>query len=398
MWKVRFAPDTPGRWHDRIWARDRSGTVHLPEAAFTVTPSETPGFVRRSHSNPRAFAFGNGRPFFAVGENMGWAGRRGTFDYDDWLAALGKAGGNWTCIWMCPWNCGLEWSPQTGKPSTDGYHGLGVYNLAHAWELDAILDTAARSHVYVMLCLGTYSEFSTGGFFHEGQWSENPYNAANGGPCAAPADFWTNSAARTLYRRRLRYICARYGWRAGIQAWELWNETRAPAGWVSEMARALKGSGGSVALDPYGHLLTTTYGDDAVWKLPQIDFTQTHRYGDSGDIADHAPVVARDAQEFMAYSKPHLMGEFGIDWRASDIKYDPDGKGINLHNGLWAAAVSGDAGGAMLWWWDNYVHPKNLYPQFTALRRFADTVPWTAGLEAADPGHAASNNRAGNVP
>jgi len=146
------------------------------------------------------------------------------------------------------------------------------------------------------------------------------------------------------------------------------------------MASYLKGTGPfqGRAADPYNHLVTTTYGNDAVWKLPEIDLTQTHHYG-MGNIADHAPVVARDAREHAKYGKPHLMGEFGIDWRKSDREYDPDGKGINLHNGLWTGAMTGDAGGAMIWWWDNYIHPKNVYAPFGALRRFAATVPWTAG-------------------
>lgn len=72
------------------------------------------------------------------------------------------------------------------------------------------------------------------------------------------------------------------------------------------------------------------------------------------------------------------MVEFGIDWRAPDTKYDPRGKGINLHNGLWASACSGNAGTAMIWWWDSYVHPKNLYFQFEPLKKFLEGVPWTA--------------------
>jgi hypothetical protein len=115
-----------------------------------------------------------------------------------------------------------------------------------------------------------------------------------------------------------------------------------------------------------------------VWKIPEIDLSQTHNYG-KGDIADHAPVVHDDAQKHFSYAKPHLMGEFGIDWRGPDTKYDPDAAGVNLHNGLWASVCSGDAGAAMIWWWDNYVHPKALYSQFGPLRRFVDTVPWTRG-------------------
>lgn len=382
VWRVRFTPDAAGTWRVRVTARDKTGTASLPSQTFQVTASKSPGFVRRSVKNPRAFAFDTGKPFFAVGENIGWGGKRGSFDYDDWLVALGKAGGNWGRVWMCSWNCGLEWTEEAkGDRRSGGYHGLGVYSLDNAAKLDQILETAQKNNVHIMLCLGTFGELTTGGFFNEGQWKANPYNAANGGPCAAPDEFWTNPQARKLYRQRLRYILARWGARTNIQAWEFWNETNPPASWVAEMARFVK------ANDPYRHLVTTSYGSDAIWKLADVDFSQTHNYG-TGNIADHAPVVHDDAAQSAVWNKPHLMGEFGIDYRKSDADYDPDGQGVNFHNGLWASALSGNAGGAMLWWWDNYVAPKNLYSQFTGLRRFADAVPWTAGIWkplAADP-------------
>ncbi|MBI2927661.1 MAG: DUF5060 domain-containing protein [Verrucomicrobia bacterium] len=380
VWKIRFAPDAVGKWRYQVFAKDRTGSARLPEGSFEVTPSDSPGFIRRSARNPRAFAYEDERPFFAVGENVCWSGGRGTFDYDDWLAALSQAGGNWIRIWMSSWNCALEWSREgTNDWRSSGYSGVGAYSLRNAWKLDTILDACERHGIAVMLCFGTYGEFTDGGFFNEGQWKANPYNVANGGPCAKPEDFWTDGQARRLYQHRLRYLVARYGHRTSIHSWEFWNEAKAPAPWVAEMARFLKGTGefAGQPADPYGHLVTTTYGNADVWKIPEVDLTQTHHYG-KGDLADSAPKLREDARQHAAFGKPHLMGEFGIDWRAPDAKYDAEGRGVNLHNGLWASALSGNAGGAMIWWWDNYVHPSKLYGHFTPLRKFADTVPWTA--------------------
>lgn len=381
VWRIRFAPEVEGRWRYRVFAKDRTGTVELPEAGFDVAGSTNRGFIRRSQRNPRGFAYDDGTPFFAVGENMCWGGGRGSFDYDDWLPALAQAGGNWIRIWMSSWNCALEWSRESkGDWRSGDYHGVGVYSLGNAWKLDTILDTADRHGVAVMLCFGTYGEFNDGGYFNEGQWKANPYNVTNGGPCLKPTEFWTNEQARKLYRQRLRYLAARYGWRPGIQSWEFWNEAQAPAPWVAEMARCLKGTGEFAGrrADPYGHLVTTTYGNAEVWKIPEIDFSQTHHYG-KGDVPDSGPVIHQDARAHLRFGKPHLMGEFGIDWRGPDNKYDPDARGLNLHNGLWASALSGNAGGGMIWWWDSYVHPKKLYGHYTPLRKFADTVPWAAG-------------------
>ncbi len=407
-WKIRFAPPARGAWRYRVWARDRSGLKSLPQAALIVAPASgarssgtSPvgaipsreqifevngpeiGFVRRSVRNPRAFALENERPFVPIGENIGWAGNEGSFEFDRWLEGLGRAGGNWMRVWMSSWNAALEWTPpREGSWQRGEYHGLGVYSLDNAWKLDTILDSAERNGIYTMVCFGTYGEFKTGGFFNEGQWANNPYNVTNGGPCATPEDFWTNPQARAFYRRRLRYIAARYGWRTRVFAWEFWNEAEAPVLWVGEMARFLKGTGEFKTqgpADPHGHLVSTTYGNEAIWKLPEIDFSMTHSYGDTGSIPDHAPVIAADAQTNATWGKPHIMAEFGIDWRAGDEKYDPRGRAVNFHNGLWSSMAAGNAGGAMLWWWDGYVHPKNLYAQLTPLRRFSDSVAWTAG-------------------
>jgi hypothetical protein len=380
-WKLRFTPHLTGTWRYQVFANDRTGRASSPAATLEVTSSASPGFIRRCRENPRVFGYDNGTPFFAVGQNVCWGSGRGSFDYDDWLPALSRAGGNWVRIWMCSWNCALEWSSEAmGDGRSGSYAGVGRYSLGNAWKLDTILDTAERHGISVMLCFGTYGEFTEGGFFNEGQWKANPYNRANGGPCAKPEDFWTNEQARQLYQRRLRYLLARYGDRTNIHSWEFWNEAKAPAPWVAEMARFIKGTGefSGQPADPYGHLLTTTYGAAEVWKLPEIDFTQSHSYG-TGNIADHALEAHKDAVQHAGYGKPHLLGEFGIDWRSPDSKYDPDKKGVNLHNALWASTLSGNAGGAMIWWWDNYVHPANLYWQFTPLRKFIDTIPWTAG-------------------
>jgi hypothetical protein len=363
-WRVRFTPTQAGAWRVALTLRDRSGTVHGGEAAFKATAApQDPGFVRTAAAAPGYFQFDSGANYFLVGENMGWASGRGTFDYADWLGGLGAAGGNWVRVWMSNWNCGPEWS----GPS---FGGLGKYNLAHAWKLDRILALARQNGVRVMVCLGTFGELTEGGYFNEGQWKSNPYNAANGGPCAKPADYFTNAAARKLYQRRLRYVVARWGADPYVFGWEFWNESNAPAAWVGEMAAWLKQH------DPNHHLVSTTYGDDAVWKLKDVDFTMFHDYGDSGNKPDFTDGFRRQATDLRKYGKPFFAAECGIDWRTSDRKYDPDGKGQSLHDCLWGGVMCGMGGAPMLWYWDDYMHPKNVYHVLTPLTRFAAQVDW----------------------
>ncbi len=379
-WCVRFSPNVPGGWTYQIEAQTADESEVFMPHRLTVTPSRSRGFIRRSSRYPGLFAYDDGRSYFPIGENMCWAGQRGTYDFDRWLGDLHAAGGDWIRLWLTEDKCGIEWSGPKVNGNEGmttrfaGYHGVGYYSLENAWKLDQILDTAEKNGVNVMICGGTYGEFTTGGFFNEGAWPRNPYNVANGGPCKTPAEFWTNPAARTLYRKRLRYLVARYGWRSNVFGWEFWNEANAPADWIADMARYLKGTGPYAGrpADPYGHLVSTTYGNDAIWRLPEIDFTMTHNYG-TGNIPDYAPVIHSDAIQHTAYGKPHLMAEYGIDWRKPDTDYDPAGKGVNLHNGLWSGIASG-SGTGMLWWWDNYIAPKNLYGQFNGVRAFVNAM------------------------
>lgn len=370
-WRVRFAPNVPGPWSAVVTVRDRSGQVTSAPVSFECSAAATardPGFIRRVPDNPYYLQFDNGQPYFAVGENICWGP---TERYAEWFKSLGNAGGNYTRIWLVRWNMGLEWTNQGTRTGT--YYGLGKYSLDNAYRLDTVMDLARQNGIRVMLCLGYHGELmETPDYFKTNCWQWNPYNAANGGPCEKPADFWTNEQARKLYQRRLRYHIARWGWDTHVLSWEFWNEVNAPAPWVAEMARYMH------ANDPFHHLVTTTYGNDAVWKIPEIDYTQAHTYGSDENRPTTAPTIANTSRDYTRqWPKPFMMGEFGIDWKASDSAHDPKHLGTSLHDGIWAAIMNRSFGTAAIWWWDNYIHPFNLYHEFTAARKFVDSVPWT---------------------
>jgi hypothetical protein len=101
-----------------------------------------------------------------------------------------------------------------------------------------------------------------------------------------------------------------------------------------------------------------------------------HMYGQAGGIADFTGMIQSAAREGLSCGKPCLLAEFGIDWQTGDNRWDPKGTGLNMHNGAWATLMSGAAGTAMLWYWDGYVHPLNVYHVLMPLRRFAGTVEW----------------------
>ena len=364
-WRVRAALPSAGTWRLTVRVKDRSGTAVSDPLTVRVSASDSPGFVRRATGagRKRYLQYDSGASFFPVGENVCWSNAKGLADYDIWFPALAKAGGNYARLWMA-------FAPLESKAT-----GLGRYDMQNAAYYDAVLDEAQRNGLRCMVALDTYGSLATDGYFHEGQWPNNPYNKANGGPVPAddPKAFFTDADARRLYRQRLRYLVARYSAYTSVGFWEFWNEQDGPGPWFAEMAAYVRHT------DPDRHLITnsfSTVGTEAVWSIPDIDLTQTHRYGDDGSIPDIAAGLPADALAHARYGKPHLLGEFGIAWQNSDEQYDSKGVGTNLHNGLWGSAFSGDVGGGAIWWWDSYVQPEHLYSQFTGLAEFARTVDW----------------------
>ncbi len=321
------------------------------------------GFVRRGKF--WHLQFDDGTPFVPVGLNVCGSGNN-LSAYERWFSAMRQNGANFARIWLFRWNMGLEWMPGDGSGM---YLGLGKYALDNAWRIDELIRIAERNGIYLMLCLGYHGELADRQlYFGEQAWDKNPYNRKNGGPCDKPADFWTNPDARRFYKQRLRYIIARYAHSPNVLAYEFWNEVHAPAEWIREMAQSVR------RVDIYGHLLTTTYGDDAVWQLPGMDFAQTHWYGDGSQRDCVTTIVNIHRFHLQRYRKPFLLGEFGIDWRTSDLTYDPKGNALHWHNGVWASLMSGGMGTACIWYWDNYIDRLNLWHHFRPVADFVKLV------------------------
>lgn len=373
-WRIRFAPTQVGTYRMVVTVRDSSGrTVRSQPLTFSCIASRNPGFVRISKQDRRYFAFDTGQPYVPVGANVCWGGSRGTFDFDDWLPRYGQAGCNFFRVWLGPgWTTfGLE---RTGEPRER--YGVGKIDLSNAWRLDYVLDLARKHGLYVMLCFDSFNELrkrQDGGYPF---WEETPHNAANGGPLKEPIEFWTNAEMLRLYRNKLRYMVARYGWNTHVMSWEFWNEVDivSPSAynldlitrWHQQMGEYLR------KIDPWKHLITTSFADshgrEVIDRLPQMDFAQTHNYG-SRDISAALSYFHRRKE---AYGKPHFAGEFGAGAMGEDARVDPTG--IALHSGIWSNLLDGAAGTPMLWWWDNHIHPHNLYYHFAALTRFIKGV------------------------
>ncbi len=121
--------------------------------------------------------------------------------------------------------------------------------VEHAAALDHAMGLAERHGIYVKLCLEAWRGFrGPRSFVKPG--AAHPYDKRNGGPCEKEMDVFTHPEARRMFRNRLRYCVARWGYSPHILAWEYWNEINCVVGyrgremdmvrWSAEMAQYLR--------------------------------------------------------------------------------------------------------------------------------------------------------------
>ena len=373
-WRLRFTPPAIGDYAVTVTVLTNGLPCGLPASTnFTVAggaPARS-GYVRID-SSKRYFETGDGQPLPLIGENVCWHGTRGTYDYDDWFAAMQAAGENYARLWMCPWAFGIE---------TDA-NSLNRYRLDRAWQLDYALQLAEQRGLYLEFCLDYHGMFAVEPDYWGGNnyWPQNPYCITNGGPCATPNSFFTNATAATTYAKRLRYLVARYGYSPNVLAWQFFNEidnvysllnASDVAAWHGVMGNWMRTN------DPFDHLLTTSFSSaephPEMWSLPQMDYVCAHSYGAGRPAATLSATVQELRQ---AYGKPVLIDEYGTSWQGWNRDADPYLRGFR--QGLWGGALGGSAGTAMSWWWEN-IHSENVYPTFAALGTILNRTGWGRG-------------------
>lgn len=242
-WRLRFAPSQTGEHHLRIVVKQKGKETGTgPHLAFTVVDSTRPGFIQVAGANPTQFAdSGSGEAFVGCGANVAWTRAKDPGDplpCYEYYFAKGKGKMNATRVWLCHW-AWLEWTPAIKAPGTnwEGYAGIGYYNPMIATALDRVFRLADENGLRVMLVTEDNNEHW--GEDRADQWSANPYNQKNGGPCANPGEVFSSPEARSWYRKRLRYIVARWGAETALWALDSWNDCSDPQpvqlDWLREM-------------------------------------------------------------------------------------------------------------------------------------------------------------------
>lgn len=358
-WRLSFRPLEAGLHRLRLYAETRTHWAASPELCLAVKPATRSyrGVVRQSPRDPLYLEYQSGDSFFPIGLNICWGEMA---DLAGYLEKMAASGGNFVRFWMCPWNFDLEWKE------------VGRYDQKAAAKMDFIFEQCERLGLQVMLCLDYH-----GALKWKESWQKNPYSRARGGPCAVPADFFSDSRARKIYQNRLRYLVARYASSPALCIWELFNEVdltdpypfheRAILRWHETMASYLQRH------DPYRHLVTTSLSgpveyESQLWSSNVLDVVQAHHYF----RARPATLEVRRLMDRLAiFRRPRLVAEFGLDEELAK-RFDPEG--ASFRQALWAGSLLGAAGSPMPWWWDSAIDRFGLYRHLTTLQQFLATI------------------------
>jgi hypothetical protein len=364
-WRVRFTPRQAGAYKWRLVGNDHHGTqLQTQWQPLAVTPSDAKGFIQVDSKDHRFFSYENGEFFYPLGINL----RSPTDDmqpYDrdyeipsddggakpmlDYLDEMAESNMNLARVWMAPWFGGIEW-----LKTVPGYHGIGQYNMRHARQLDWIMDRARSHGIVIDLALQNHGPFAT---TYDKQWEENPYNAKYGGPLEDRRNVMTNPEAKRLFAQRFRYVAARWGADPAIFGWTTWIEVDAVRAyesrvrdWHKELLPILR------KYDTGRHPISTMYagnwGDEEMWELDVIDFTQIAAYSESDGPVDRFEEVAEYLEQF---DKPAIIEEYG----GSAVPNYVPLMSQHVHDGLWAGIMQPVAGAPYPWWW-NLVFAKDL--------------------------------------
>ena len=363
QWKARFTPREPGCYFYQFCLTEKGKITNKSDLRqLSVTASDKKGFL--NPNNLWSFQYDNGDRFRGIGENIGWEARDNDdskyfkklhenprFNYHDMLTTLKAGGGNFFRTWMIYWNLPVDWKQV--QNSRRYQNSDSRFNESGIKRMDALVELCDSLGLHMMLTLDSHAGYLGGG------WERNNYNVKNGGTAETALVFFTDDMVKSMYKDKLRFMIARWGYSPSIAAWEFFNEVdnamynrpeveRIPdkviTDWHAEMSAYLKKH------DPYHHLITTSISHRDVAgmnDIPTLDINQKHIY-------KHTQDIPKTLQQYTAaYNKPYIIGEFGFEWdwqiNFNDIA---EGMDSDFKRGLWYGLFSPTPVLPMTWWWE----------------------------------------------
>ncbi len=345
-WMMRFSSSQSGTHLVRLQLTDSDGIVSSSQYPVQVSSSQHKGYIRMDAQNKQYFRHSTGEPYYPLGINVAWDE---IADYTTIFANLGNSGANLVRYWQVPFNRqALEWKNGSGF-----YKGLGIYSQEAAAEQDSIISLCEQNNIYLQLTLFQHGMFSE---TVNSNWSDNPYNSANGGPLTKAEQYFYNEAAKARTKKLLRYIVARWGYSVNLFAWELFNEVNFTGAfpnqtiqwypgvkaWHDEMGQYIK------SLDAFDHPVTSSSDESHLAdfdKLNGLDNVQYHLYNTSLLTEQ----VTIDKRLLGTVTRTGVInGEYGTDVTLADVPFDQ--QRVSIWTGIMTQVPH------LMWKWDNYVN------------------------------------------
>lgn len=406
-WRVRYAPDKPGKWTMQVKVTSQNKTYKSDYFHFECTDSDRTGFVEVDPEHKRFLQYKETeKPFYAVGMNVANPFvTRGLISSDpkqfrhhrSLLLKLAESKSNTVRLVNSPQSYSVEWEALNNydapfyiqKDNPQKIEEVG--RLAIAWELDQTVDLLEEQALYYIMCFELHFSFMNFNPYNPKspyKWENNPYEKIEG--VETVEDFLANEESIKIYQNKLRYYFARWGYSSKLLGFELLSEMKFLGGervngdryfpydedesfiptienWHKEMIMFLKNEieakqliSSSYSSQPAVNDSTNNY----------LDFMSMHRYGTIQSL--NVKNRHKETSKYMArWEMPFFLGECGIVGAdVVDMYYcmaDP------FINDLWATAMMGGFGAGIHWWWKQIL-ANDLHRYFDHMVEFMDKI------------------------
>lgn len=381
-WRARFSTALPGEWsaHPDIYVKGKKWTKgsQSEDVVFEIKSSMRKGPIRRSgHSKiaSRYLEHADGSPFFAIGENLCWGGYGSLTPESNtrhvrWIKEMAINGGNFTRISLVPWELEFEWKQ------------LNVYDQNACHAIDNIVETMDQHNVQAIMFLEIHDQFRHGEDWKTDRWELNPYQKLP--TVKTYQDFFTDSTAKAVYKKKLRYFLARWGYANSTSIIELlsevnntflnynnWDKTgQGERDMLKEWFIEMKEYIGSEKLVSVS--FATREWDKPHKKIyPHADLMFMHNYGqnEGQNYGFRYKAVTGMMNNRATRNKPMMIEELG--GSNGPIPARPDScTDLSFHNNLWSTCFMGSFGNGMNWWWDYASHNLGHYVLFKPASKF----------------------------
>ncbi|MDO8585846.1 MAG: DUF5060 domain-containing protein [Armatimonadota bacterium] len=361
-WRLRFAPTTVGQWRYYIRVKYGADTVSTTARTFNCASSSRHGFIEVNPNDRRFFRFTDGSGFYPIGTDYSGYSMGGGPELA--FPKMKANGATYTRAFFTSMNIEPYDVNKNG-----GVKSLNNYNMTRALSIDNFFNVALTNDIRVVWCLDDWT-------YIKDMSSQYVRLTVREAPCANVTEFFTLSAAKEIYKRKLRYWLARWGYSTNFLSFDFINETggsSASYDWHIEMANYVHG----YAEQPHLASGDNGSGELQATSVPfnnaAMDFSQYHDYAKYTqgwgikasspnlekmgsnlsypwmDMAVYADRLARLQYKRYKWMKPLSWNEFGLiyrypgssgfpDWNTA---YADDPGARHFRDAMWAGMFAG---------------------------------------------------------